>query len=81
MKYDRKLILNTLYGGIFMAIKSHFVFPPNSYTPVAEELEKWLKIIQSEWNYKVISIHETKYNKPPDHKSDQAFIIIYDDMK
>ena len=64
-----------------MAIKSHFVFPSNSYTPVAEELGKWLKIIQSEWKYKVISIHETKYNKPPGHKSDQAFIIIYDDMK
>lgn len=52
----------------------------NSYTPVADELQKWLEIIQDKWGCKIITVYETKVNKCP-NCSDQAFIILYDDME
>ena len=52
----------------------------NSYTPVADELQSWLEIIQGKWNCKIISVFETKVNKSP-NCSDQAFIILYDDKE
>ena len=61
-----------------MAIMSYTVQQVSRYTPVADELNTMLKIIQTEWCYKVLSVHETTVNKTPDC-SNQAFIIIYDD--
>ena len=63
-----------------MAVMSYTVQQVSRYTPVADELETMLKIIQNDWGCKVISVCETTVNKTPDCSS-QAFIIIYDNTQ
>lgn len=56
-------------------IKTITVEQTTSYTPVAEELKRWVDRL-NEQNCTIISIIETKVNKIPGH-TDQGFIIIY----
>ena len=59
-----------------MAIRAERVQQMVDFRPVADELVDWLHIIQDEWNCKVISVVETKFNNP---NNKQGFIILYDD--
>lgn len=63
-----------------MAIRSLIVEQKVNYKPVSDELAYWLHIVQDEWNYKVVSVFETKLNKRPE-LSNQGFIILYNDME
>ena len=60
-------------------ICSKLVRQEASYETVANNLEKWLKIIQEHWGYKVLQVIETKVSTSMTCKSDQGFIILFDD--
>lgn len=60
-------------------IYSKLVRQEASYETVANNLEKWLKIIQEHWGCKVLQVIETKVSTSMTCKSDQGFIILFDD--
>ena len=58
-------------------IFSRIIKQQYSYASVGDELDEFLRYIQLEKGYKVISVIETKVNPLPGY-SDQGFIVLYD---